>query len=67
MNTTNDLTKKLLLTVINKSDFACAIIYETGKIVFYNHPFEKIFRTDQDVKMPENLLCMLESDSTSRE
>ena len=48
--------------MINKSDFACAIIYESGKIGFYNHPFTKIFMKEGDSETPENILCMLESD-----
>lgn len=34
--TTTNITKKKLFRVVNKSDFACAICNESGRIVFFN-------------------------------
>lgn len=42
--TTHSRTKNKLFEVINKSNFACAIVYQNGSIVFFNNRFVELFQ-----------------------
>jgi hypothetical protein len=53
------------LGIINKGDFACAIIYENGNIVFYNDRFALLFLLPCDLNkeaLPSNIFEALEGD-----
>lgn len=68
---TNTRTRKKLLTVINKSDFACAIIYKNGSIVFFNDNFLEMFesyhpgKTNLHQNLPKNIYTLLQKDEGS--
>lgn len=67
LNTTSVLTTKKLFTIINKSDFACAIIQQNGRIVFFNDLFDEMFNYGDENSLPINIFKLLEDDETSNE
>jgi hypothetical protein len=49
LNQTNNLTKKHLMQIINKQDFACVVVNSTGQIAFYNNNFKSTFGVDTNI------------------
>ncbi len=63
LNYTNTLTRKKLLKMMDKSDFASAVISKTGQILFYNEVFKSLIVRSP----PENIFKILEGDERSNE
>ena len=55
--------RKKLLRILDKSDFASAIISKTGQILFYNEVFKQLIVSSP----PDNIFKIIEGDDKSNE